>query len=314
MLNVSVIIPAYNEAENIDTLLEKLFYDSVKEPNEVLVVDANSNDGTGQIVKNWANIKKENRIKLIQLKAQAYPGKGRNIGVKHSKSEYVAFIDCALHPETDWLEKLVKPFETDSELEIVWGKSYPLAVSGWERAFAALVEPKKNTKKRVIRSSCIRKDSFNKIGGFREDLRSSEDRIFIKQVIELKLKEFFCEANAWYSGYPKSYMAAFKKWLVYSENSVYGSLHLKRLLLTILEFLGIICVGALGILAFGWKGLFVAILFFFIFRTVAGLCNSDIKLKSFKELVYAISISFFIDIGRICGLIKGILKKNFKKR
>lgn len=45
-----VIIPTYNEKENIEAIIRKVF--SLAEPFDVLIVDDGSPDGTGQIVKN----------------------------------------------------------------------------------------------------------------------------------------------------------------------------------------------------------------------------------------------------------------------
>ena len=45
-----VIIPTYNEKENIEAIIRKVF--SLTEPFDVLIVDDGSPDGTGQIVKN----------------------------------------------------------------------------------------------------------------------------------------------------------------------------------------------------------------------------------------------------------------------
>jgi dolichol-phosphate mannosyltransferase len=44
-----VIIPTYNEKENIEAIIRKVF--SLTVPFDILIVDDNSPDGTGQIVK-----------------------------------------------------------------------------------------------------------------------------------------------------------------------------------------------------------------------------------------------------------------------
>lgn len=50
MSNTLVIIPTYNEKENIEAIIKAVF--SLAHPFDVLVVDDNSPDGTGGIVKN----------------------------------------------------------------------------------------------------------------------------------------------------------------------------------------------------------------------------------------------------------------------
>ena len=48
-----VIIPTYNEKENIEAIIQKVF--SLEEAFDVLIVDDGSPDGTGQLVKNLQN-------------------------------------------------------------------------------------------------------------------------------------------------------------------------------------------------------------------------------------------------------------------
>lgn len=56
-MNIVVIIPTFNEAENINRLLGLLLeeFEQIKEDNmSVLIVDGKSPDGTGEVVKNFA--------------------------------------------------------------------------------------------------------------------------------------------------------------------------------------------------------------------------------------------------------------------
>ena len=60
--NSLIIIPTYNEAENIEAVINKIF--SLQNNNYILVVDDNSPDGTSNIVK---NLKKDNTDKLFLI-------------------------------------------------------------------------------------------------------------------------------------------------------------------------------------------------------------------------------------------------------
>ena len=61
--NVVVIIPTYNESENIELIINKII--SNDDSNDVLVVDDNSPDGTSKLVENQKNIH-NNRVFLIK--------------------------------------------------------------------------------------------------------------------------------------------------------------------------------------------------------------------------------------------------------
>ncbi len=48
--NSLIIIPTYNEAENIEAVIKKII--DLEDKNDILVIDDNSPDGTSKIVEN----------------------------------------------------------------------------------------------------------------------------------------------------------------------------------------------------------------------------------------------------------------------
>ena len=52
--NSLIIIPTYNEAENIEAVIKKVI--DLEDKNDILVIDDNSPDGTSKIVENQKNI------------------------------------------------------------------------------------------------------------------------------------------------------------------------------------------------------------------------------------------------------------------
>jgi dolichol-phosphate mannosyltransferase len=60
LLNVLVVLPTYNEAENIALLLPEL----LKQPLDVCVVDDGSPDGTGDIAADWS--RRDARVRLVR--------------------------------------------------------------------------------------------------------------------------------------------------------------------------------------------------------------------------------------------------------
>jgi dolichol-phosphate mannosyltransferase len=61
--NSLIIIPTYNEAENIEAVIKKVI--DLEDKNDILVIDDNSPDGTSKIVENHKNIY-NNRVFLIK--------------------------------------------------------------------------------------------------------------------------------------------------------------------------------------------------------------------------------------------------------
>lgn len=90
---VSIILPTYNEAENIVDLI-KCIDREVRRKKEIVVVDDNSPDGTSRLVENYI---KTSKRKNVFLKTRLLdPGLTNSIkeGIKLSKGDVVVWLDC----------------------------------------------------------------------------------------------------------------------------------------------------------------------------------------------------------------------------
>jgi len=83
-----VIIPTYNERENIETLLERLL--ALPFGLEVLVVDDNSPDGTGDLVA--ARQQNEPRIHLLRRAGKMGLGSAYVAGFRYALSQGAQFV------------------------------------------------------------------------------------------------------------------------------------------------------------------------------------------------------------------------------
>ena len=124
-MNVLVITPTYNERKNIVLLIEKILR---KNPEyHLLVVDDNSPDGTGQIVKKmqgkYKNLFIEEREKKSGL-GTAYIH-GFSWALKNDY-DYIVQIDADLSHNPDDIPKLVKRLEDN---DLVIGSRYTNGVS-----------------------------------------------------------------------------------------------------------------------------------------------------------------------------------------
>jgi glycosyltransferase involved in cell wall biosynthesis len=104
---VSVVITVRNEASHIGQLLESLL---VQEgPVEVVLVDAESRDGTREIAESFA---KEHPGFLRVCVRPGSRGGGRNIGVHEARGEWVAFTDGDCFADSQWLKHLRQALRT----------------------------------------------------------------------------------------------------------------------------------------------------------------------------------------------------------
>jgi dolichol-phosphate mannosyltransferase len=88
---LSIIFPTYNEAENIEELIERTL-NSSPVPTEVIVVDDNSPDGTWKLVE---DLNKEN-VRCIRRIDERGLSSALMRGIKESLGKYVMWMDADL--------------------------------------------------------------------------------------------------------------------------------------------------------------------------------------------------------------------------
>ena len=110
-----VIIPTYNERENIEPMLEKLL--ALPHGLDVLVVDDNSPDGTAGLVEEWQ--KKSERVHLLKRPGKMGLGSayrdGFRYALKHG-AEYIFEMDADFSHDPDAIgEFLAAAQDVDAE-------------------------------------------------------------------------------------------------------------------------------------------------------------------------------------------------------
>jgi glycosyltransferase involved in cell wall biosynthesis len=189
-VKVSVIATVLNEGAAIERLLESLATQS-RPPDEVVIVDGGSTDGTMASLRAWSEA---GRLALRVLhKPGANISAGRNAAIAAATGSVIASTDAGVKLEEGWLEALVAPFAGPPDGRFV------AAVSGWfvaeahnafEAAMGATVLPHRREIKPATflpssRSVAFRKAAWEAAGGYPEWLDYCEDLIFDLRVRQL---------------------------------------------------------------------------------------------------------------------------------
>ncbi|MDR0412418.1 MAG: polyprenol monophosphomannose synthase [Dysgonamonadaceae bacterium] len=123
MSNSIVIIPTYNEKENIEKIIRKIV--SLPHPFDILVVEDGSPDGTGQIVKRLQNEFPE-RLFMIEREGKLGLGTAYIAGFKWSlqrRYEYIFEMDADFSHNPDDLIRLYTPC-AEKRADVAIGSRY----------------------------------------------------------------------------------------------------------------------------------------------------------------------------------------------
>lgn len=119
-LKYSVVIPVYNEVENVRLLYARLteVMNNLKEPYEIIFIDDGSSDGSYQTLKELH--REDNRIKAISFTRNFGQHIAITAGLDHSKGEIVILMDADLQDKPEEIPKLLA--KLDEGYDIVYSR------------------------------------------------------------------------------------------------------------------------------------------------------------------------------------------------
>jgi glycosyltransferase involved in cell wall biosynthesis len=179
---ISVIIPVYNYARYLAEAVESVLNQTYRNV-EVIVVDDGSTDQSGEVAKSFAG-------RGVRYCHQVHAGIGpaRNKGVELARGEFIAFLDADDRWPVEKLERQLKEFEADPELEMVFGQALQLQNGPtWESGINE-ENPQGLVPGMVPGTMLIKRDAFTRVGKFKGDLKVGEFIDWYARAVELKVR------------------------------------------------------------------------------------------------------------------------------
>jgi glycosyltransferase involved in cell wall biosynthesis len=242
-MKVSVIVPVRDEEKSIRELLDSLLTQT-RSPDEIVITDGGSVDATPQIIEEY--IRKGVPVRLIRAGA-ALPGRGRNLGAAQANFDWLAFTDAGIRVANDWLEALVSRAEQDDSIAVVYGSWQPITDTFFKQCAAIAYVPPPTlrdgmlVRPRFIASTLLRRQAWQAVNGFPEDLRSAEDLVFMDRLESAGFRAVF-EPRAQVRWELRATLGAtFKRFLTYSRNNIRAGLF-RQWQATILVRYGVLAV------------------------------------------------------------------------
>ncbi|MFN2577862.1 MAG: glycosyltransferase [Pyrinomonadaceae bacterium] len=225
-IEITVVAPVRNEESSVRALLESLLGQSFP-PTEIVITDGGSTDATKAIIQEF--ITAGAPVKLISEEA-ALPGRGRNIGVQNSSSEWIAFTDGGNRPAHDWLESLAAKARGESPPDLIYGSYSPITDSFFKECAAiAYVTPPEEidgtlARSRSIASALVRRRAWQVVGGFPENLRSAEDLLFMNAVEQAGFRVARAPQAIVYWTIQSGFLGTFRRFSVYARHNLRAGL------------------------------------------------------------------------------------------
>lgn len=121
---VSIIVPVYNVQKYIVETMDCVRRQSYRNW-ELLLVNDCSTDGTAQVIEEYLERVKDDRIRLISLPVNSGAASARNTGLAESKGRYVAYLDA---------DDLWEPEKLERQMAFMEEKQAAFSFTGYEFA------------------------------------------------------------------------------------------------------------------------------------------------------------------------------------
>jgi glycosyltransferase involved in cell wall biosynthesis len=312
-MKLTVVIPVRDEAASIAPLLETLLGQTLA-PDEIVIVDGGSTDETRTIVQHYAQAHKN--IRLL-CDADAFPGRGRNLGAAAASNEWLAFTDAGVIPAKDWLAQLSEPLSRDSSIDVVYGGWQPITDTFFKEcaAIAYAQVPSKESPEsfaaaRAVFSSIVRRSVWQEVNGFPEDLRSAEDIIFVNRIDEGGFRIAYApQANVNWN-MQSTWRSTFLRFVTYSRHNMRAGLWKAWQARVLLRYVALLlCIVALMILTKWWAIIgAVLVLSMFIARAISALWTNRFTypasvLRNAGRLITIVLLLISIDAATLAGVL-----------
>jgi rhamnosyltransferase len=192
MPEISIVIPAKDEALNIRSCLDAVFSQVTSAEFEVILVDSGSTDGTPEVVSSYP-------VRLYRIAPEEFHhARTRNYLASLARGKYLVYLNADAFPASpNWLNSLISNF-SDSSVGAVYGRHLPKPDCNLERqaVLATMYGSEKIVKERSRKqelgyryyhlstvNAAIRKDVWESTG-FPEELKIYEDVGIAKRILD----------------------------------------------------------------------------------------------------------------------------------
>jgi glycosyltransferase involved in cell wall biosynthesis len=123
-MDLSIVIPMFNEAENAETTLKRVEEVLISFPGEYEIIPVNdgSLDNTLEILKRIGS--KDKRIKVVSYPKNIGRGMALRTGFRESRGEIIVSIDADLSYDPHYINNLLETLRNEQDVDLVLASPY----------------------------------------------------------------------------------------------------------------------------------------------------------------------------------------------
>ncbi len=153
---ISIVVSTFQRKEKLIRLLESFSRLRCSCPLEFVLVDNCSEDGTGNVITDWAASVRFADVQYRMLRERVPLVRSRNAGIAMSTGNIIAFTDDDCEVDPGWVEQLYQRLRSSTDYAGAGGRVLPLGDDLYSRYFTVfgILEPPRHINA-VITANCI---------------------------------------------------------------------------------------------------------------------------------------------------------------
>jgi len=301
-MKVSLVATVKDAGPWIDEFLRSLARQT-RPPDEVVVVDGGSTDGTA------AALAAVDEITLL-VEPGANIARGRNLAIRAATHDVLLVTDADCVLSADWVERLIEPVELGAD--VAAGAYRPIATSLFETATAAWIPEPTELRPGWMpssRSLALRRSAFEATGGYPEWLDVGEDMYLNHRLVATGARIDLAPEAVVYWRMRPDLASLWRQYERYAEGDADAGMYPRRHLLRFgtYGFLiaavasrkrSLLAAAAVGAAAYAWRP---------VRRTWRRLpAGSPERLRS---VVLVPAVMAFVDAAKMWGYARGLVSR-----
>jgi len=124
LLDLSILIPVFNEINYLDEFTKRLLNSFEDQDAEYIFINDGSSDGSREWLINFSHKSFKNKIKFINIDYNTGKGNALHKGIEIAKGNYVLFLDADLELDTNDSLEMYNIIKKQNNIQCLFGSRY----------------------------------------------------------------------------------------------------------------------------------------------------------------------------------------------